>query len=160
MIRALLAETAYALVITLLALVVIAYFGALGSTPDVTLRPAEASRPVSTPLAPEPPSQVAEQIWMPAPLPSLTPIELALARSPWPPELWPAVVEIARCESQHDKRAVGDQGRSLGLMQVHISAHPDLAASHNLLDEDGNLDAAWVIYVRAGYSFRPWSCAR
>jgi len=87
------------------------------------------------------------------------PIELALVRSQWPPELWPRVVEIARCESQHDNLAIGDGGLALGLMQVRIDAHPDLAATHDLWSYDGSLAASWIIYLRAGRSFAPWSCS-
>ncbi len=87
----------------------------------------------------------------------------ALARSPWPSSLWSEVVRISRCEavlgSGVDAHAEGDGGRALGVLQIRVDAHPDLARQYNLLTVDGALDAAWIVYQRAGNSFRPWSCA-
>lgn len=106
---------------------------------------------------------VALSIVQPTPL-KLTTGELyqALARSPWPKELWTEVVRIASCESKYgtamDYRAEGDGGRALGVLQVRVDAHPDLARDYDLFTVDGALTASWVIYQRAGYSFRPWSC--
>lgn len=106
---------------------------------------------------------VALSIVKPKPI-TLTTGELyqALARSPWPKELWSEVVRIASCESKYgavmDYRAEGDSGRALGVLQVRVDAHPDLARDYDLFTVEGALAASWVIYQRAGYSFRPWSC--
>ncbi len=85
-----------------------------------------------------------------------------LSRSPWPSSLWPEVVRIARCEAYNpagvNARAEGDSGRALGLLQIRVDAHPDLARDYDLLTVDGALAAAWVVYTRAGRSFTPWSC--
>jgi hypothetical protein len=87
----------------------------------------------------------------------------ALARSPWPRDLWPEVVRIARCESKlgtgMDSVAEGDSGRALGVLQIRVDAHRDLARDFDLLTIDGALGAAWVLYQRSGRSFAPWSCA-
>ena len=87
----------------------------------------------------------------------------ALARSPWPRELWPQVVRIAQCEARLgtgvDGAAEGDGGRALGVLQIRVDAHRELARDFDLLTIDGALGAAWVVYQRADRSFAPWSCA-
>ena len=95
-------------------------------------------------------------------------IEL-LAHTPWPVQLWPAVLRLVECESLTpegaDSKAVGDEGLmpmtgpSLGLPQINISEWPQYKRSYNLLNAREGLLAAWSIYVESGYSFSPWSCA-
>jgi hypothetical protein len=160
----------------------------LGLTSAVTLNAPERSlSPVSadvsvasaapTEVAPEPPApavaapepepevlSAALQIVEPRPIPVTTgELYQALARSAWPRELWPEVVRIASCESRHgsgvNSAAEGDSGRALGLLQIRVDAHRDLARQFDLLTVDGALGAAWVLYQRSGHSFHPWSCA-
>lgn len=83
-----------------------------------------------------------------------------LAESPWPESEWATVAAIAGCESSHDPSAVGDGGLALGLMQIRVDYHPGKAARYDLLDPSDNLEASWEVYVQAGYSYWPWSCAR
>lgn len=95
-------------------------------------------------------------------------IYAALARSSWPSYLWDKVVEIAGCESSYDPNEIGDSGRALGLLQIRSDAHPDLVANYAVMTLAGNLEAAWLVYLRKGAmlglppgvgSFTPWSCA-
>jgi hypothetical protein len=107
---------------------------------------------------------VALRIVEPQPIPvTVGELYQALARSPWPRELWPQVVRIAQCESRWgsglDSAAEGDGGRALGVLQIRVDAHRELARDFNLLTIDGALGAAWVVYQRSGRSFEPWSCA-
>lgn len=85
-------------------------------------------------------------------------LEAALARSAWPPHLWPQLVGIAHCESGLNQFAVGDHGMAWGLLQVRADVHPWLAYRHDLFTLDGNLAAAWEIYQDSGW--RPWTCAQ
>jgi hypothetical protein len=143
--------------------------------PQATVASIEAAAPASRPEAPPVEAapvvprdtevvSVALQVVQPRPVP-LTVGELyqALARSPWPRDLWPEVVRIARCESKlgtgMDSVAEGDSGRALGVLQIRVDAHRDLARDFDLLTIDGALGAAWVLYQRSGRSFAPWSCA-
>lgn len=36
------------------------------------------------------------------------------------------VARIIQCESQGDPKAIGDNGTSFGLVQIHLSAHQDI----------------------------------
>jgi hypothetical protein len=111
-----------------------------------------------------PQSMIALRLVEPNPIP-VTAGELyqALARSPWPRELWPQVVRIASCEARYgsaiDSVAEGDGGRALGVLQIRVDAHRELARDFDLLTIDGALGAAWMLFQRSGYSFAPWSCA-
>ena len=76
----------------------------------------------------------------------------ALARSPWPEELWPAVLRIARCESGLNPSAVG-AGVYIGLMQMHYS---HARGVYNLYDVDDNLAAAYYLWAARGWG--QWGC--
>ena len=82
----------------------------------------------------------------------------ALVASPWPVRLHHALTEIARCESQFNRLALGDAEQSKGWLQIHTGWHPELDAEYDLFHGPSNLIAGWIIYQRAGLSFRPWSC--
>jgi hypothetical protein len=118
-------------------------------------------------VAPEPPPEaaiLALRIVQQQPIPvTMGELYQALARSPWPRELWPQVARIAQCEAQWgsgvDAAAEGDSGRALGVLQIRVDAHRELARQFDLLTIDGALGAAWVVFQRSGYSFAPWSCA-
>ena len=82
-----------------------------------------------------------------------------LAESPWPERLWDQVVAISWCESRWTPDEDGDGGESTGLMQVHVPAQPRIARTFDLTDGRSNLIAAYIVYLEAGSSFWPWSCA-
>lgn len=67
-------------------------------------------------------------------------------------------IAIAYAESAGDPNAVGDLdlGRSIGLWQINLRAHPEYS-EQELLDPQTNANAAFAIYQAAGNSFRPWS---
>jgi hypothetical protein len=49
------------------------------------------------------------------------------------------------------------QGKgSYGLWQIYLTAHPQYTAAQ-LLDPQTNANAAYSVYVTAGYAFTPWS---
>ncbi len=65
---------------------------------------------------------------------------------------------IALAESGGDDQAVGDQGTSFGLWQIHIPAHPEYQPAALLVPED-NARAALAI-SRYGVNWSPWSTYR
>lgn len=94
-------------------------------------------------------------------------VNVALAQTPWPAELWPRVVAIAICEAgidsdrdgrydQVDTQAIGAGGRYIGALQIgadHRFSRPyDL---HRLID---NLAAGYELWTSAGGSFAQWGC--
>jgi hypothetical protein len=128
--------------------------------PEVT----SVSSSLETPARPTEVPVIALRIVQADPLPvTVGELYQALARSPWPQSLWTEVVRIAQCESRYgsgmDGAAEGDSGRALGVLQIRVDAHRELAQRYDLLTIDGSLAAAWEVYQRAGSSFAPWSCA-
>lgn len=93
-----------------------------------------------------------------------------IANTPWPVSRWGQVWEISSCESSNsghgdvNPEAIGDlslvprTGPSLGAMQINIRAHPELHRTFDLLDITDNLIAGYVVWLKAGGSFTPWSC--
>jgi len=65
-------------------------------------------------------------------------------------------VAIALAESGGDPNAVGDNGTSIGLWQIHFTVHPEFDQSR-LADPSYNAGAAYSIYSAGGGSFRAWS---
>jgi Lysozyme like domain len=65
-------------------------------------------------------------------------------------------VAIALAESSGDPSAVGDQGTSIGLWQIHFTVHPEFD-QNQLTDPQYNANAAFSVYQKAGNSFQPWS---
>jgi soluble lytic murein transglycosylase-like protein len=67
-------------------------------------------------------------------------------------------IAIAFAESSGNPDAVGDLdlGRSIGLWQINLAAHPEYT-EEELYDPQTNANAAFTIYRQAGNSFRPWT---
>lgn len=67
-------------------------------------------------------------------------------------------VAVALAESGGDPNAVGDVnlGRSIGLWQINLAAHPEYSEDE-LYDPQTNANAAFAIYQAAGNSFSPWT---
>ena len=81
----------------------------------------------------------------------------ALKLSPWPPWLHEQAVAVIGCESAHNPSAIGDDGLALGLFQIRTDYHPELVRL-GLLDPLQNLTAGFIIYLKAGRTWQPWTC--
>lgn len=72
-------------------------------------------------------------------------------------------VAIAMAESHGNPNAHGDTSLgtgtgSFGLWQIYADAHPEYGPDFTkLYDPQTNANAAYEIYQKAGYSFRPWT---
>ena len=63
-------------------------------------------------------------------------------------------VKVAFDTNAHDTS--GEDSK--GLWQINLNAHPEFL-SWNLYDPQSNAFAAYQIYLKAGNSFRDWTCA-
>lgn len=70
-------------------------------------------------------------------------------------------VAIALAESGGNPRALGDVGigqGSFGLWQINSYYHPEYGPDFTTLyDPQTNANAAYSVYRRSGYTFKPWS---
>jgi hypothetical protein len=100
--------------------------------------------------APAPAPEPAPAVYQPQ-----TEIERLLCSKPWD---CAAIVRIARCESNFRPDAVG--AGSYGLLQIQASVWAGFFPRfwETWMIAAVNIEMAWVIYQRAGHSFRPWSC--
>ena len=71
----------------------------------------------------------------------------------------PVMVRIARCESHLNPRAVGDNGQSIGLFQVHMPAHPWAGPAWRLTQPWHNARVARRILREQGLDAW-WTCSR
>jgi hypothetical protein len=75
----------------------------------------------------------------------------------------PIAVAIALAESNGNPNAHGDMDKgsgtgSFGLWQIYSDAHPEFGPNFALLyNPQSNANAAYSVYVQAGYSFTPWT---
>jgi len=69
---------------------------------------------------------------------------------------------VFTCESGLRADAVSYDGTSYGVTQLHAPTWATVFAEFwsRWMDTAWNIARAWDIYVRAGYSFWPWSCAQ
>lgn len=65
-------------------------------------------------------------------------------------------VAIALAESGGQSAVPGDQGTSIGLWQIHTTAHPEFAG-WDLADPQTNANAAFSIYSASGNAFTAWT---
>ena len=84
-----------------------------------------------------------------------TDIERILCSKPWS---CGTIIRIAWCESKHNPASVGRGSYGLLQIQASVWAHFFPGFWDTWMDPVSNVEMAWVIYQRAGYSFRPWSC--
>jgi hypothetical protein len=70
-------------------------------------------------------------------------------------------VAVAMAESGGNPKALGDIGigqGSFGLWQINSAYHPEYGPDFtSLYDPTTNANAAFAIYAKSGYSFKPWS---
>lgn len=65
------------------------------------------------------------------------------------------MTETIRCESRFHPDAVGDNGKSFGLAQIHLPAHPDVSKEQAL---DPDFSIKWM--AAHWFQKRIWTCAR
>lgn len=117
------------------------------------------------------PQPIVKAAVAPPPVPSryatIGELNVALAQTPWPAELWPSVVAVALCESGVDRdrdgrydavdtQASGAGGRYIGALQ--IGAAHRFNQPYDLHSLVGNLAAGYELWAGAGGSFAPWGC--
>ena len=125
----------------------------------LTATPTQAPEPVvkAAVAAPPPPSRYA----------TIGEVNVALAQTAWPAEVWPTVVAIALCEAGVDRdrdgrydavdtQASGAGGRYIGALQ--IGAAHGFSQAYDLRSLVGNLAAGYELWAEAGRSFAPWGC--
>ena len=111
-----------------------------------------------TPLAPPAPLPDVPAKWV---VPDTEPrtVEALICSYSWDCD---TALRIARCESGYRPDAVSWDGTSFGVMQLYApvwaGVFPDFWSQW--MDAEWNIARGWEIYVRAGYSFRPWACWR
>ena len=65
---------------------------------------------------------------------------------------------LAFCESTLNPDAVGDQGDSIGLFQIHKPSWPELTQGVDLFNPVLNAEIAYQIWKASDQSFKHWSC--
>lgn len=72
----------------------------------------------------------------------------------FPPEL---LISLARCESNFNPYAIGDNGNSYGLYQIFLRYHPDVTKEQAQVIEFSTI---WTINKFKAGGWRLWTCAR
>lgn len=67
------------------------------------------------------------------------------------------VLAVLKCESNLNKDAVGDNGRSFGVAQIFLPAHPDISEEQAL---DPEFSIRFIVDAFAAKEQRMWTCAR
>jgi cell wall-associated NlpC family hydrolase len=84
-------------------------------------------------------------------------LALAVAQRYWPAAEWPMAVRVMELESGYDPTAWN--GIAAGIMQINLSAHPDLVRGRNWKDPFVNGSMGHEIWLDAGRSWGPWTTA-
>ena len=69
--------------------------------------------------------------------------------------MWPELEAIAKCESNFNPKAIGDHGKSIGVFQIHLPAHPDVSKVQAL---DPFYSLAWAIDKYVNGEIGIWTC--
>lgn len=64
---------------------------------------------------------------------------------------------IANCESGYDPLIKGDHGKSYGLWQIYLPAHPEITKEQAL---DPTWSTMWAMTQMQGGKYSLWSCYR
>lgn len=75
--------------------------------------------------------------------------EVVLPLTNLPISAWSRFRRRAWCESRFIAGMVGDDGRAVGLLQIRVDQHPDLARRYDLFDPVQNLNAAYELEGQA-----------
>lgn len=65
------------------------------------------------------------------------------------------VLAIARCESKINKDAIGDNGKSFGVFQIHLPSHPTITKEQAL---NPWFNISWSIDRMKEGKWKMWSC--
>lgn len=65
------------------------------------------------------------------------------------------VLAIANCESGINPRAVGDSGRSYGIWQIHLPAHPTITREQAM---DPLWSTRWAMDHMSAGRWKMWTC--
>jgi len=66
-------------------------------------------------------------------------------------------MDVIRCESEFNPNAVGDNGTSYGLAQIHLPAHPSVSKEEAL---DPKFAVGWMVQAFKEGKGSMWTCYR
>ena len=69
--------------------------------------------------------------------------------------MYPVLEAVVKCESNYNPAAVGDHGKSIGIFQIHLPAHPDVSRAEA---KDPWFSLAWAIDKYYKGEIGIWSC--
>ena len=69
--------------------------------------------------------------------------------------MWPELEAIAKCESNFNPKAIGDHGKSVGVFQIYLPAHPEVSKAEAL---NPYFSLVWAIDKFHKGEIGIWSC--